>query len=358
MIRNYPFARFIIHVVVCVIVGLSLVVAPSVDAAENTADGNQSDLAVAKLTKEVADKGWILFSAKSDQGDYDLFVCRPDGTQRRNVTNTPEFTEFGGRFSPDGKRMLYRRVKKGAPINHDKWGEAGALVFANGDGSHPVAQGQDGELPWASWDPGCRRLACVEDQIRIRDAETKTILKELPRQGIYQQLFWSSDGKRLCGTANMRGGPWNIISIDLETGNPTLLTRALNCTPDWFQHDPNRVIYSNRTPGIGNGYGFTMLMQASADGKSRKLIYGEREKHIYYGCTSPDDKYVIFSRPKGDGGIDGPMAIVRLADTPIIVPADYKDLMELYPDAKAGPVLQLPVAGFEPHWTYTEIGDK
>jgi hypothetical protein len=119
-----------------------------------------------------------------------------------------------------------------------------------------------------------------------------------------------------------------------------------------------RIIYSNRTPGIANGYGFTMLMQATADGKSRKLIYGEEGKHIYYGCTSPDDQYVVFCRPETDGGIDGPMALVRLADTPMVVPAGYQDLLELYPDAKQGPVLQLPHAGFEPHWTYAEITKK
>lgn len=327
-------------------------------AAEDTAGGSRTDPAVEKLTKEVAGKGWILFSAKSDQGDYDLFLCRPDGAQRRNLTNTPQWSEFGGRFLPDGKRMLYRRVKKGDPVNHDKWGAAGTLVFANADGSNPVAQGRDGELPWASWDPDCRRFACLEDQIRIRDAETKKVLKELPRQGIFQQLFWSPDGKRLCGVANLHGRQWNIISIELATGKATLLTRALNCTPDWFQHDPNRVVYSNRTPGIGDGYGFTMLMQATADGKSRTLVCGESKRHIYFGCTSPDDKYVVFSRPEHDGGIDGPMAMVRMADTPMVVPTGYKDLLELYPGAKEGPVLRLPYAGFEPHWTYAERGDK
>ena len=52
------------------------------------------------------------------------------------------------------------------------------------------------------------------------------------------------------------------------------------------------------------------------------------------------------------------MAIVRLADTPIIVPDDYVQLRALYPNAKSGPILRLAVAGFEPHWTYADIGVK
>jgi hypothetical protein len=101
-----------------------------------------------------------------------------------------------------------------------------------------------------------------------------------------------------------------------------------------------------------------MLMQATADGKSRTLVCGERGRHLYFGCTSPDDKYVIYARPEADGCIEAPMAIVRLSDTPIIVPDDYAELRSLYPSAKSGPVLRLPQAGFEPHWTYAEIGAK
>jgi WD40 repeat protein len=329
---------------------------PALAAAETSADP-----AVEKLSQEVANQGWLLFSAKTPQGDYDLFLSRPDGSSLRNLTSTPEFSEYGGRFSPDGKQMLYRRQKKGQAINHDLWGAVGVLVLAKADGSDPQPQGGEGDLPWASWSPDGRQLACLykrEGKIRILDLQSKQTVKEMPRQGIFQQLFWSPDGKRLCGTANINGQDWNVVSIDIETGKSTLLSRNLNCTPDWFQHDPQRVIYSNRTPGLGSDYGWTMLMQANADGKNRTLIYGERGHHIYYGCTSPDDKYAIFSFPESDGGTDAHMAIVRLADTPIVVPADYQQLRSLYPSAKDGPVFRLSLAGFEPHWTFADVGGK
>jgi Tol biopolymer transport system component len=319
------------------------------------------------LAREVASRGWILFSAKTAVGDYDLFLSRPDGSGRRNLTQTPEANEFGGRFSPDSKQMLYRRQARGptnaeaAKISHDLWGAKGVLVIANADGSDPQPQGDEGVYPWASWSPDGKRIACLykrEGQIRIFDLATKKLMRELPSRGIFQQMFWSPDGRRLCGTANLNGQNWNVVSLDLDTGAETLLTRTLNCTADWFQGDPNRVVYSNRTPGLASEYGWTMLMQATADGKSRTLICGERGRHLYYGCTSPDDKYVLFAEPESDGGTDANMAIVRLADTPIIVPDDYVQLRALYPNATNGPILHLPVAGFEPHWTYTEIGAK
>ncbi len=316
-----------------------------------------------ELAKEIAGKGWILFSAKTERGDYDLFLCRPDGSSRTNITRTPDADEFGGRFSPDSRKILYRQQARTAGaknegINHDLWGAMGTLVIADADGSGPKPQGKDGGWPWACWSSDGKRIACLykrEGKIRIFDLDTKALVKEIPRQGIFQQMFWSPDGNQVCGTANLNGQDWNIISVELATGQPTLLSRNLNCTADWFQGGSARVIYSNRTPGLGSDYGWTMLMQANTDGKSRTLIYAELGRHIYYGCTSPDDRYVLFSVPESDGGTDANMAIIRLADTPMIVPDSYAQLRSLYPQAKTGPVLRLDHAGFEPHWTYAEV---
>jgi hypothetical protein len=313
------------------------------------------------LRDEVAGKGWILASAKSAGDDYDLFLCRPDGSGRRNLTRTPEWTEFGGRFSADGKRMLYRRLpKSGDGINHDSWGAVGTLVIAAADGSNPQPLGKPGDFPWASWSPDGKRWACLykrEGKIRIVEVESRRVVKELPRRGIFQQLFWSGDGLHVCGTANFNGQDWNVVSLNLETEKAVQVSRHLCCTPDWFQGDSNRLIYSCRMPGVGTDYGWTMLMQGSVDGKSRTLIYGEEGRHIYYGCTSPDDRYALFCVPESDGGTDAEMAILRLSDAPIIAPG-FKQLRELFPDARPGPVLHLAQPGFEPNWTYAEVGGK
>ncbi len=344
------------------------------------AQAGETDTQVAALAREVAPHGWIVFAAhpaeveqqriiadKSQRGQLDLYLARPDGSHLHNITNTPEYSEFGGRFTPDGRHLLYRRLPKNVAINHDLWGAMGVLVLADVDGSNPQPQGADGAYPWASFGAKMDQIACLykrQGKIRIFDFATKRLVRELPSQGIFQQLFWSPDGKRLVGTANVQGRNWNVVSIDLATGRRTVLTRALNCTPDWFQGDPTRVIYSNRNPalfpGQYNNYGLTMLMQATADGKHRKLIYGNADRHCYFGCTSPDDKYVVFCDSAHDGLIVGAVHILRLTDTPIIPPA-LKSLKLLYPNSHPGPVLDwtfpngVAVRGFEPHWTYREL---
>jgi Tol biopolymer transport system component len=318
-----------------------------------------------ELGQEVASRGWIVYAARTTNGDYDLFVSRPNGSVQRNLTRTPEWSEYGGRFSPDGTRLLYRRqskgpdVRPGEGINHDVWGAMGSLCLGNADGSEARVLGADGEWPWASWSADGQQMACLyrrEGRIRIVDVATRKVVREVPRQGIFQQMYWSPDGRQVCGTANLSGQDWNVVALELATGKVTLLSRVVNCTSDWFQGDSSRVIYSHRTPGLADAYGWTMLMQATADGASRTLVYAERGRHVYFGATSPDNRYAIFSVPETDGGSDAPMAIVRLADTPIVVPADYSQLRAIYPTAKSGPVFRLAQPGFEPHWTYAEIG--
>src|SRR5690349_20558708 len=76
---------------------------PAADAAR--------DPRAAELATEVHDLGWIVFGARTDKGDWDLFVMRPDGSERRNITNTADYNEAAPRFSPDGRKLMYRRLK-------------------------------------------------------------------------------------------------------------------------------------------------------------------------------------------------------------------------------------------------------
>lgn len=314
-----------------------------------------------KIAEEVATLGWIVLTSKSAAGDHDLFLMRPDGRHRRNITNTPKFDEYGARFSPDGTRIIYRRLDRSQETAHDRWGEKGVPMIANTDGSASVPLGEEESWPWASWSPDGRQLACLykeEGKIRIHDLETGKIVKELPSQGMFIQMFWAPDGKKVCGPTVIKGlGTWNIAAVDLATEELKVLTRVLNCTADWF-YSSDSAVHSHRNPALG-AYKTTMLQRSAADGSGSRLIYAEHKKHIYSGCMSPDDNYVLFIRGDQDGPKYAPLAIVRLADTPIVaephVEPDILMLQEMYPDIKSGPVLHLGISGFEPHWTLSEI---
>ena len=317
--------------------------------------GSQEDRA-AELAKEVAGKGWIAYAARAENGTWDLFLMRPDGSGRRNITNTPGHEEGGPRFSPDGKRLLYRRFAKGTILNHDLWGFQGNLVIAGADGSNPVQVGGDREFPWASWSPDGKQIACLTQKgIQIVDLQTKRVVRELPRKGIYQQLFWSPDGQWFCGVANARIS-WTVVRMHARTGELNIVHEFQSCTPDWFP-DSRHIIFPSRPAGQ-EGYGFTQLWMSDGEGKEPKMIFGEDGYHIYGGALSPDGKYVLFTRCGQDGGgsekSGAPICVMRMADAPAIAGPSVA-LRKVHPNAKEATVLQL-VDGWEPCWTYAEIG--
>ena len=318
------------------------------------------DNPTAALAKEIATKGWIIYGAYGTDGSWDLFASRPDGSEKRNLTNTPKFEEAGPRVSPDGTKMLYRRMAKGSLIDHDKWGFQGQLILSNLDASDPVVLGEDGEFPWASWSPDGKQLACLSKKgIDIIDFATKKTVRKMPRQGIYQQLYWSPDGQWFCGTANQGGLSWTTVRINVESGALNVVRSFQNCTPDWCP-DSKHIILSSRPkgqPGDDNK-GYTQLWLVSGDGQEQQLVYGEDGSHIYGGQLSPDSQYVLFTKGPHDGSGaktgGAPMGIMRFSDIPTIG-GSSPDLRKVHPDSKDGPVVLLE-SGWEPYWTYAPLG--
>lgn len=319
----------------------------------------ESSDSVNLLADEVRNKGWIVFCARSDNGDWDLFLCRPDGSDRKNITRTPEYNEAAPQFSRDGHRLLFRRLKRDQLIDGNAYGMQGALVMANSDGTNLSVMGQEGEFPWASWSPDGKKIACLTLKgIQVYDIETKSLINQLDRKGFFQQVTWSPDGQWFCGVANNFGTGWSVARMELSSGAVNPVNRVDCCTPDWFP-DSQTIIFSNRPSGQqgNNGYGWTQLWRADGEGKERQLVYGEDGRHVYGGHVSPDGNYVLFTgnmKEDGDPSNQGAaMGLMRLKDAPIVA-GESRELRKLYPNAHDGPVLELP-AGWEPCWTDVEI---
>jgi Tol biopolymer transport system component len=197
----------------------------------------------AQLAAELHSRGWIVFSAQTPHGDWELFLMRPDGSERRALTDTREFNEAGARFSPDGKRILYYRMASSDAVDNNTYGTFD-LVLADANGGNAVVYGRD--FPWASWSPDGRRLACLTPKgIQIIDVASRQVVRTLPRQGMVEQLVWSPDGKAFTGTANGLGAYWNIGWLADGGGriNAASETERYNCTPDWCP-DSRHILYA------------------------------------------------------------------------------------------------------------------
>jgi dipeptidyl aminopeptidase/acylaminoacyl peptidase len=318
-----------------------------------TAFGGEEPQSKPALAVEVHSRGWIAFSAQTPHSDWDLFLMRPDGSERRALTDTREFNEAGARFSPDGKRLLYYRMARSEAVDNNTYGTFD-LVLADANGSNVVVYGRD--FPWASWSPDGRQIACLAPKgIQIVDVASRQVVRTLPRQGMVQQLVWSPDGKAFTGTANGLGAYWNIGRLADGVGkiNPVSETERYNCTPDWHP-DSRHILYARGI--IPKQEGGAQLWMASEDGRERTLLYAEEGRHIYGACPSPDAKYLIFTRSIEDLGAVGnsqtTMAVVRWADTPMLGD-ESAALRQQLPEAKPARRLDLG-PGWEPHWTYGE----
>ncbi len=308
----------------------------------------------AALAKEVGSLGWIAFGARTEQGDWDLFVMRPDGSACRNITNTPGFNEAAPRFSPDGRKLLYRRMNKATQIDGNRYGMQGQLVIANSEGSDPKVVGGEGEFPWATWGPDGKQVACLNPKgITFVELATGKVVRTLDRKGIFQQLSWSPDGKWLAGVANF-GEVWTIVRMDAVSGELNPVHDYQNCTPHWFA-DSVHLLFSYRPAGQekeNNGDGWSQLYTAKGDGTDSGMVYGEDGVHIYGNMPSPDGKYVVFTRSVSEDGdphnAGSPMAIMRLSDAPALGGKSVT-LRKQHKEAKDGLLLNLP-NGWKPYW--------
>ncbi len=308
----------------------------------------------ARLAAELHDKGWVVYSARTEGGDWDLFVMRPDGADHRALTETRDYNEAGPRVSPDGKRLLYYRLPRSDAVNMT-YGTRD-LVIADVDGRNPVPYGPD--FPWASWGPDSRQIACLRPAgIEIVDLSTRKVVRQLPRRGIAQQLVWSPDGQWFLGTANGLGPYWNIGRLSAQAADINVVSEVdrYNCTPDWAP-DSQHVVYARGI--IPDQGGRAEMWWASGDGKERQMLFAEAERHIYGACVSPDGQYCLFTRSKDDFGNDGDvrgftMAVMRRRDAPMLGD-DSLSLRQRFPASKTGPWLDLG-PGWEPHWTAADV---
>ena len=307
----------------------------------------------ARLAAELHSLGWIVFSAQTPHGDWDLSLMRPDGSERRALTDTREFNEAGARFSPDGKWLLYYRMARSDAVDNNTYGTFD-LVLADANGTNAVVYGRD--FPWASWSPDGRQLACLAPKgIQIVDVSSHQVVRTLPRQGIVEQLVWSPDGKAFAGTANGLGAYWNIGRLADGGGkiNAVSETERYNCSPDWCP-DSRHILYARGI--IPKQDGRAQLWMVSDDGRDKTMLYAENDRHIYGACSSPDAKYLLFTRSVEDLGAVGKsqttMAVLRWADTPMLGD-DSAVRRKQFPDAKPARWLDLG-PGWEPHWTYSE----
>ena len=109
---------------------------------------------------------------------YDVYVINADGSDERNITESPE-EEYWASWSPDGSRIAFPRmsaVRPRAGSSSDVFTSSdnhlGTLVVANPDGTNPVQmKGASVDSAVPVWSPdGEKLLAYVFDATSLNES--------------------------------------------------------------------------------------------------------------------------------------------------------------------------------------------
>jgi TolB protein len=146
------------------------------------------------------DGQWLAFTSTRDD-NQEIYVCRPDGSQRKRLTSDPAL-DVHPAWSPDGKRIAF-------------------------------ATSRFGDL-----------------EIAVMNADGTGVARLTESRGLDDYPAWSPDGKRLAFVSN-RDGNLEIYTIDADGKNPRNETRhsAIDSFPAWT-FDGRLTFVSNRDEGF------------------------------------------------------------------------------------------------------------
>jgi len=169
------------------------------------------------------DGKWIVYSQDFGGSEYyDLFAVSSDGGEPINLTNTPEISESGATFSPDGKTLAFSYKPKTSPVVDIAlldWSTHQVRKLTNEKTKDHLWQltnwTRDGKYIIAS-----RVNAAFDDGSVYRiDVATGEQEELTPHQGnvLIIASGVSPDGKTLLITSNHNGGYQNVALLDIAS---------------------------------------------------------------------------------------------------------------------------------------------
>lgn len=258
----------------------------------------------------------IAFSSKRD-GDFDVFVMRPDGTGVRQLTRndaagTNEADDTSPVWSPDGARIAFLSTRD----HRGDSDEARDLYVMDADGTavRRLTDNNAADYPPA-WSPDGERIAFVRTLPRGgaifeigADGSGERRVTE-PRFGLDVGIDWSPDGKRLLvtriDTAASRPTS-DVYAVDPEDGSETRLTDAPGADGvGAWSPDGEKIAFGSDRDRNGRCFfhdctGFAPeIYVMNADGSDQRRLT-QTPAYELFPDWSPDGSRIVFARLTDD----------------------------------------------------------
>lgn len=262
--------------------------------------------ALKKVLNDGSVKGEIWFDANMG-GNWDLYRIDVNGSNLVNVTQTPDADEIEVFVSPNGKRILYKRGRKGL-AQGGFWGrtsnEGFSFCVADRDGKNATnIVSIAGNPSW--WDDNTLFYGSKSNGLCLHNLETGEIRGRL----LKDESTWLGGigGFVTSGAHKMlaQGGPRNALNavpivIDLDEnaavkGFTPLSSCYRGCTVRWASPAGGHVYFAHHDPKFD---GEIVMWNINTDASSPERCPTPDAKWSGYGsfCESPDGTmYVIES---------------------------------------------------------------
>ena len=259
--------------------------------------------------------GKIVFQSAQD-GNYDLYIMNPDGSDWRNLTagppsNTSANNNGGPVQSPDGRQIAFQS-------NRDGNNEIYIIDIESGVQLNLTKNSANDYSP--TWSPDGKYIAFISDRDAIlvdanRDIWTNNIyiidadgsnVRRLTVDNLanqYSGLSWSPDGKKLAlglSSVSQYGAFFyqGIYLMDLDNLGLTRLTYDTytihQANPKWSP-DGKYILYLVLGSELSNIY------VMNADGTDQVALSQDPSTYDTDPSWSPDGEYIVFSSNRYGG---------------------------------------------------------
>ena len=160
---------------------------------------------------------------------HELFSMKSDGSDVKQHTHFKTVCTFGS-FSPDMKRIVYRKVIDGPAFQWDlsSIGRNSEVFVANADGSNEINVSKNAAFDgWPAWSPDGKLIAFSSNragpantgQIFVVNPDGSGLRQLTSGPGGFAQPSWSTDGDRIVAYQNWETAEYeygNIATIELR----------------------------------------------------------------------------------------------------------------------------------------------
>jgi Tol biopolymer transport system component len=237
-------------------------------------------------------------------GCDDLWVMDADGTNQTNLTNTPDTNEGQPAWSPDGTKIAFTGPGE---LNEDGSGGLGDIYVMDADGTNRtnLTDTPDFLDYRPSWAPSGAQLTFVREvpgqiiseqqDIFVIDANGENANNLTQTNANEDDPAWSPDGTKIA-FSGVRDGGEEILTMDPDGQNEEILTGdgsdAFDEAPDWSP-DSTKVVFQKQSQ-VGGCCEPPEIWAVNRDGSGDTNLTND-PSYDTGPSWSPDGSEIIFS---------------------------------------------------------------